>query len=213
MEIQRGEAVEQRASAEARRDEVIAQRDEARRGRDEVLLAHRALQRQLKSEWAQADRTRSSRDAGARRDARPRSSEAPSEASPEAVRRVPAADAGDVTAPASDGGDGFASAVDGDGLAPSWEHEAAPPASDDPPLTRSLAAAPRSHASLRSDEPIGVRVIPAARVIAAHLHRAQRVRERGVTEFDLWVVRILGTVAALCFITLLVMILKAFFAF
>jgi hypothetical protein len=63
------------------------------------------------------------------------------------------------------------------------------------------------------DGPIGVRMIPAARNIAAHLHRAQRVREHGITEFDLWVARILGTVAAVCFILLLLMVLKALFAF
>jgi len=63
------------------------------------------------------------------------------------------------------------------------------------------------------DGPIGVRMIPAARTIAAHLHRAQRVREHGITEFDLWVARVLGTVAAICFILLLLMVLKAFFAF
>jgi hypothetical protein len=63
------------------------------------------------------------------------------------------------------------------------------------------------------DGPIGVRMIPAARNIAAHLHRARRVREHGITEFDLWVARILGTVAAVCFILLLLMVLKAFFAF
>ena len=62
------------------------------------------------------------------------------------------------------------------------------------------------------DGPIGVRMIPAARTIAAHLHRAQRVREHGITEFDLWVARILGTVAAVCFILLLLMVLKALFA-
>lgn len=63
------------------------------------------------------------------------------------------------------------------------------------------------------DGPIGVRMIPAARTFAAHLHRAQRVREHGITEFDLWVARILGTVAAVCFILLALMVLKALFAF
>ena len=63
------------------------------------------------------------------------------------------------------------------------------------------------------EQPIGVRTIPAARTVAASLHRSQREREHGVTPFDLWAIRILGSVAALSFISLLVMILKAFFVF
>ena len=59
----------------------------------------------------------------------------------------------------------------------------------------------------------GVRVIPAARAIAGDLHRARREREGGVTRWDMWAIRILGSVAALSFIMLLVMILKAFFVF
>ena len=64
-----------------------------------------------------------------------------------------------------------------------------------------------------TERPSGVRVIPAARTVGAHLHRAHRDEGSGVTQFDLWVMRILGTVAALAFIALLVMILKAFFVF
>ena len=55
----------------------------------------------------------------------------------------------------------------------------------------------------------------AVRTVAAQLHRAGRELGRGqgngLTQWDMWVVRILGTVAALAFISLLVMILKAFF--
>jgi len=46
-----------------------------------------------------------------------------------------------------------------------------------------------------------------------HLHRAERERDSGVTQYDLWVIRILGSVAAVSFIARLVMILKAFFVF
>ncbi len=63
------------------------------------------------------------------------------------------------------------------------------------------------------DAPIGVRTIPAARTIAASLHRSQRERGAGVTRYDMWAIRVLGSVAALAFISLLVMILKAFFVF
>ncbi|HEY1540119.1 MAG TPA: hypothetical protein VGF63_12030 [Solirubrobacteraceae bacterium] len=157
MQEQRDEAIEQSESAAARREEALAQRDEARMARDEVLLAHRALQRQLRGEWAHADR---SRPAG-----------------------------------------------DGDGDTP----QRAPAAADGDPVDAPSPAEPTSE--LDSSSPLGVRVIPTARTVAAHLHRAQRVREHGVTAFELWVMRILGTIAAVCFLTLLVMILKAFFAF
>ena len=63
------------------------------------------------------------------------------------------------------------------------------------------------------DAPIGVRTIPAARAVAGSLHRSQRERNAGVTPYDMWAIRILGSVAALAFISLLVMILKAFFVF
>jgi hypothetical protein len=63
------------------------------------------------------------------------------------------------------------------------------------------------------EQPIGVRTIPAARTVAASLHRSKRERDHAVTAYDMWAVRILGTVAALAFISLLVMILKAFFVF
>lgn len=65
----------------------------------------------------------------------------------------------------------------------------------------------------RTEAPSGVRVVPGARKVAAHLHRGERERERGVTKYDMWMIRILGSVAALAFISLLVMILKAFFVF
>jgi hypothetical protein len=66
---------------------------------------------------------------------------------------------------------------------------------------------------LSGEQPLGVRKIPRARTVAASLHRSQREREHVVTRYDMWVVRILGSVAALAFISLLVMILKAFFVF
>jgi hypothetical protein len=60
------------------------------------------------------------------------------------------------------------------------------------------------------DEPAGVRAIPATRTIAAHLHRAERAGEPRVSQGDLWAIRIFGTIASICFILLLVMILRAF---
>jgi len=58
-----------------------------------------------------------------------------------------------------------------------------------------------------------VRVIRLHGWFGAHLQRAGQDLGRGLTSYDLWVVRILGTVAAVAFIALLVMILKAFFVF
>jgi hypothetical protein len=61
------------------------------------------------------------------------------------------------------------------------------------------------------EEPIGVRAIPAARAVSPELHRTLRAREIGASTFDVWAIRILGTVAAVCFILLLVMFLGLFF--
>ncbi len=132
MERQRDDAVAAAEAAEARRSEALAERDEARKQRDELLLAHQALQAQVKREWVQ---------------------------------------------------------------------EAAP------------AAVPERSADPGREQPIGVRTIPAARKVAGSLHRSQREREHVVTRWDMWAVRILGSIAALAFISLLLMILKAFFVF
>jgi len=86
---------------------------------------------------------------------------------------------------------------------------AVPQAAAEPPAAQERF----SPAERQAEQPIGVRVIPAARTVAAQLHRAQRELGHGVTRYDMWVVRILGTVAAVSFIALLVMILKAFFVF
>ena len=96
-----------------------------------------------------------------------------------------------------------------------WAHDA-----DADAETRPLRATPQQRArAVRTpedagpDAPIGVRTIPAARTVAASLHRSKREREHTVTQYDMWAIRILGSVAALAFISLLVMILKAFFVF
>lgn len=60
------------------------------------------------------------------------------------------------------------------------------------------------------EEPIGVRAIPAARAVSPQLHRSQRARDLGASPFDVWAIRVLGTVAAICFILLLVMFLSLF---
>ena len=60
------------------------------------------------------------------------------------------------------------------------------------------------------DEPIGVRTIPAARTVAADLDRTRRPPGRDVSPADLWAIRIFGSIAAVCFITLLAMILRVF---
>ncbi|MGH2943240.1 MAG: hypothetical protein ACRDLN_10775, partial [Solirubrobacteraceae bacterium] len=60
------------------------------------------------------------------------------------------------------------------------------------------------------DEPIGVRTMPAARTVMAELQRPPPARKLPFSTFDLWVIRVLGTVAAGCFILLLVSILRVF---
>jgi len=72
---------------------------------------------------------------------------------------------------------------------------------------------PVEPAGAAAERPLGVRTIPAARSVAASLHRSQREREHGVTRYDMWAIRILGSVAAPALISLLAMILKAFFIF
>ena len=63
---------------------------------------------------------------------------------------------------------------------------------------------------LGPDEPIGVRSIPAARTIAPELERTRRRPRGDVSPADLWAIRIFGSIAAVCFITLLAMILRVF---
>lgn len=229
MERQRDEAVAARAEAEVRRDEALAERDEVRCQRDELLLAHQALRAQLNGSLADADRTEaggvrpgSLADAarteagGARpgsladaarteaRGARPgsladaaRTEAMPSlpAAGPDPDPAAPARAAG--TPPAANARQGRAR-----------ERRAARPDGRPFPDTTRPAAADAD-----PDSPIGVRTIPAARAVAGSLHRSQRERTAGVTRYDMWAIRILGSVAALAFISLLVMILKAFFVF
>ncbi|MDP2710375.1 MAG: hypothetical protein Q8O56_04085 [Solirubrobacteraceae bacterium] len=64
-----------------------------------------------------------------------------------------------------------------------------------------------------SDEtsaPIGVRTIPSARTVMADLQHPRREAKLVLSQFDLWVIRVLGTVAAGCFILLLLSILRVF---
>ncbi len=62
------------------------------------------------------------------------------------------------------------------------------------------------------EEPIGVRRMPAARTVMAELQRPTKPlgSKLPFSVFDLWVIRVLGTVAAGCFILLLVSILRVF---
>ncbi len=60
------------------------------------------------------------------------------------------------------------------------------------------------------DEPLGVRTLPAARTILAELQRPAPSSKFVISQFDVWVVRVLGSVAAVCFILLLVAIMRVF---
>jgi len=60
------------------------------------------------------------------------------------------------------------------------------------------------------DRPLGVRTMPAARTIMAELQRPKPSSRFVVSQFDVWVVRVLGSVAAGCFILLLIAIIRVF---
>lgn len=78
---------------------------------------------------------------------------------------------------------------------------------EDGPVPVPAPASPRDD---DPDQPIGVRAIPASRLVAPHLHRSPRPGELGASSFDVWAIRVLGTVAAVCFIVLLVMFIRLF---
>jgi hypothetical protein len=50
--------------------------------------------------------------------------------------------------------------------------------------------------------------MPAARTVMAELQRPPPARRFAVSEFDVWVFRVLGSVAAACFILLLVALVR-----
>jgi hypothetical protein len=60
------------------------------------------------------------------------------------------------------------------------------------------------------DEPLGVRTMPAARTIMAELQRPAPSSKFVISQFDVWVVRVLGSVAAGCFILLIIAIIRVF---
>lgn len=60
------------------------------------------------------------------------------------------------------------------------------------------------------DEPLGVRRMPAARTVMAELQRPPPSSKYVVSKYDVWVVRVFGSVAAGCFILLLISIIRVF---
>jgi hypothetical protein len=52
--------------------------------------------------------------------------------------------------------------------------------------------------------------MPAARTVMAELQRPAPASKFVVSKFDVWVIRVLGSVAAACFILLLVSIVRVF---
>ena len=187
-------AVRTRARMEVQRDEALKAQISAAARRDEAIGERDEMRRQrdevLLAHRALQDQRRGEL-AAAQRQARDDARAAPAPAPSPLQAPAPAAAADASAAPAS-----------------------TPATPADPPTQPFAAPAARLQTDARGAErPSGVRVIPAPRTVSAHLHRAHREQGSGVTQFDLWVVRILGTVAALAFIALLVMILKAFFVF
>jgi len=125
----REHALAERDEARVQRDEARAQRDDARAQRDEILLAYRALQREVEAERAERDRV----------------------------------------------------------------HDAAPDGEADP------------------EDPVGARTTSAARSVMAQLQRPATAASRlPLSLLDLWVIRVLGTVAAGCCVLLLISLLRVF---
>lgn len=65
-------------------------------------------------------------------------------------------------------------------------------------------------APVSDDEPLGVRTVPAARTLMPQLRDPRRESKLVLSQFDLWIIRVLGVVAAGCFILLLLSILRVF---
>lgn len=65
------------------------------------------------------------------------------------------------------------------------------------------------HDSDDHDVPLGVRSVPAGRSAAADLHGTPP-QHHDISHFDVWAIRVLGSVAAACFILLLVLLLRVF---
>jgi hypothetical protein len=90
-----------------------------------------------------------------------------------------------------------------------------PTAAPSPPSTRSapppLPSRRRPPGPASVNRPGDVHLVPAARAVAAWLHRAQR--DNRLTTPDMWAIGIFGSVAAVALIALLVMILRALFVF
>jgi hypothetical protein len=59
-------------------------------------------------------------------------------------------------------------------------------------------------------EPLGVRTMPAARTVMAELQRRPPAAKFVVSKYDVWVIRVLGSVAAASFILLLVSLARVF---
>ena len=60
-----------------------------------------------------------------------------------------------------------------------------------------------------SDEPLGVRTLPAVRSIRAELQLPPRAPKRRLAAFDRFVVRVIGLAAAGCVLALLISIVRA----
>lgn len=69
-------------------------------------------------------------------------------------------------------------------------------------------AHPPSAVTPGDGQPIGVREVPVTPTRSPALHRAERRRAGGSTPVDVWVIRLLGITAAVCFILFLVVLMN-----
>jgi ketosteroid isomerase-like protein len=88
------------------------------------------------------------------------------------------------------------------------EQQAPPAAEPEPPAPEREPPAAKREPRDEDEQPIGVRAIPATRMLAADLESVRH--QHDLSRFDLYAFRAVGAVAAICFVLLLVAVLRVF---
>ncbi|MTD46036.1 hypothetical protein GKE82_17515 [Conexibacter sp. W3-3-2] len=186
------------AAVERERDEALRRADHAREARDETLIAFRALERRART-GDTADHAALPAATRERRAPRPEAEDpAPAERPAARAESAPERPAPERLVPRDDGDD-----------------DTQPPADRRRAHAGTTLTAPDDDPTLVApaddpDEPLGVVALPAAKDLAADVHHVDRLSARPVTAFDVWAVRILGSVAAVCFLGLLLLLMLTF---
>ncbi|PTL59703.1 hypothetical protein [Paraconexibacter algicola] len=180
-------------AVERERDEALRRAEHAREARDETLIAFRALERRART----GDTADHAALPVATRDRRAEAEDPAPAAQRPAARAEPAPER---LVPRDDGDDD--TQLPADRRRAHADPTPTPTAPDDDPTLVAPADDP--------DEPLGVVALPAAKDLAADVHHVDRLSARPVTAFDVWAVRILGSVAAVCFLGLLLLLMLTF---